>query len=167
MPGWVQRVRHFQDLFPRRSQTSKRESRIFQIPNSRSWQVASCKLYGELLIVVWQRNKSRGFILSPVQSAAECSKRAVPHFWSMLHCKCTFTHWALVVKMSLFWCMIVWSYVSLAELYLLFKRYYSDSKLHFQNVHAISLLHKDVWIKDLIEGLLVIINITLHTAGMS
>lgn len=89
----VQTVGHFQDLFLReRRKKKKPHGRIFQIPNSWSWQVASCKLYGELLIVVWQRNKSGGFILSWVQSGAECSSRTVPHVWSTSSCKADF--WA-------------------------------------------------------------------------
>lgn len=63
--------------------------------------------------------------------------------------------------------MISLSHVSAVELCLLLEGYYSDGKLHFENVHALSLLCKDVWIKDLTEGLLVIINIILDTAVMS
>lgn len=79
---------------------SYRESGIFQIPNSWSWQVASCKLYGELLIVVWQSNKSKGFILSSVLR----QRRVVPHIWSTPPCKYIFAHWALIIKTN---CILV------------------------------------------------------------
>lgn len=62
---------------------------------------------------------------------------------------------------------MILSHVSAVKLFLLFEGYYSDSKSHVENMHALILLRKDVWIKDLREGLLVIINIILDTALMS